>query len=74
LRPVQANSSQDPISKRTRAKWTGGVAQAAEYWLCKCNDRRSNPNTPKIIIIKRKQQMLVRTWENEKLYALLVGM
>jgi hypothetical protein len=27
-RPAQANSSWDPISKITRAKWTGGVAQA----------------------------------------------
>jgi hypothetical protein len=25
-----------PISKITRAKWTGGVAQAAECLLCKC--------------------------------------
>jgi hypothetical protein len=36
LRPAQANRSQDPISKITRAKWTGGVAQAAERLLCKC--------------------------------------
>jgi hypothetical protein len=36
LRPAWANSSQDPISKITRAKWTGGVAQAMEYLLCKC--------------------------------------
>jgi hypothetical protein len=28
LRPEQANSSKDPISKITRAKWTAGVAQA----------------------------------------------
>jgi hypothetical protein len=27
LKPSQANSLQDPISKITRAKWTGGVAQ-----------------------------------------------
>jgi hypothetical protein len=26
-RPAQANSWQDPISKITRGKWTGGVAQ-----------------------------------------------
>jgi hypothetical protein len=25
-----------PISKITTAKWTGGVAQAAEHLLCKC--------------------------------------
>jgi hypothetical protein len=35
-RLVQANSSQDPISKISRAKWTGGVAQVAEHLLCKC--------------------------------------
>jgi hypothetical protein len=29
-RSVQANSSKDPISKITRATWTGGVAQVAE--------------------------------------------
>jgi hypothetical protein len=27
LRPAWANSSRDLISKKTRAKWTGGVAQ-----------------------------------------------
>jgi hypothetical protein len=31
LRPGWANRSQDPISKMTRAKWTGGVAQVAEH-------------------------------------------
>jgi hypothetical protein len=34
-RPDWANSSQDPISKLTREKWTGGVAQAVEHLLCK---------------------------------------
>jgi hypothetical protein len=29
-RPAQANGSQDPISKITRAQWTGGVAQAVD--------------------------------------------
>jgi hypothetical protein len=28
------NSSQDPISKMTRAKWAGGVAQVVEHLLC----------------------------------------
>jgi hypothetical protein len=27
LRPVQAKSSRDPISKITTAKWTGGVTK-----------------------------------------------
>jgi hypothetical protein len=30
LRPAWANTSQDPISKITRAKWTRGVAEAIE--------------------------------------------
>jgi hypothetical protein len=34
LRPAGANSLQDLISKITRTKWTGGVAQA-ECLLCK---------------------------------------
>jgi hypothetical protein len=34
-RPVQANSSRDPISKITRAKWTGGMAQVVECLLFK---------------------------------------
>jgi hypothetical protein len=34
----QANSSQDPISKITRAKWTGSVAQVVERLLCKCKN------------------------------------
>jgi hypothetical protein len=30
-RPIPVNSAQDPISKITRAEWTGGVAQATEF-------------------------------------------
>jgi hypothetical protein len=34
-RPAPANNSRDPaISKITRTKQTGGVAQAIEYLLC----------------------------------------
>jgi hypothetical protein len=36
LRPPWANSSRGPISKITRAKWAGVVAQAVEHLLCKC--------------------------------------
>jgi hypothetical protein len=36
--PAQANTSEDPISKINRAKWTGDVAQAAEHLLCKCEE------------------------------------
>jgi hypothetical protein len=35
-RPAWANSSGDSISKITRAKWTGLVAQVVECLLCKC--------------------------------------
>jgi hypothetical protein len=34
LRPAWANTSGDPNSKITGAKWTGGMAQAVEYLLC----------------------------------------
>jgi hypothetical protein len=44
LRPIQANSSRDPISKITRAKWTGGVAQAVECMLCKHETLNSSPS------------------------------
>jgi hypothetical protein len=36
LKPAQTNSSTDPIFKITRANWTGGVAQAVDHLLCKC--------------------------------------
>jgi hypothetical protein len=36
-----------PISKITRATWTGGVAQAIEHLLCKCEALNSNPNLKK---------------------------
>jgi hypothetical protein len=42
LRPAWENSVRDPISKITRAKWTGGVAQVVEYLLCKCKTPCSN--------------------------------
>jgi hypothetical protein len=35
------------ISKITTAKWIGGVAQAAEYLLCKHEALNSNPIPPK---------------------------
>jgi hypothetical protein len=33
-RPTWANSSQDPISKITRAKWTGGMTHCASQAQC----------------------------------------
>jgi hypothetical protein len=47
LRPDQANNSQDLISKITRAKWTGGVAQAIESLLCMHKALSSNPSITK---------------------------
>jgi hypothetical protein len=35
LRPAWANSLKDPISKITRARWTGDMAQVVEHLLCK---------------------------------------
>jgi hypothetical protein len=35
LRPAQANSLWDPISKRTTVKWTGGVTQVVACLLYK---------------------------------------
>jgi hypothetical protein len=44
---VQASQGklQDPISKITRAKWAGGVAQALEHLLSKWEALSSNPST-----------------------------
>jgi hypothetical protein len=38
------NSSRDPISKISRAEWTGGVVQKVEHLLCKCRALSSNPS------------------------------
>jgi hypothetical protein len=46
LRPAWVNSLQDHISKITRAKWTGGVAQVIESLLCK-NEFKSQSYTKK---------------------------
>jgi hypothetical protein len=53
-RPALANSSWDPISKLTREKWMGGVAQVLEHLLCKSQDLNSQP-LPKIYIIYHDQ-------------------
>jgi hypothetical protein len=37
----------DPMSKTTRVKWTGGVAQVVERMLFKCQGQSSNPSTKK---------------------------
>jgi hypothetical protein len=46
-RPGWANSSWDPISKITRTKWTGAVAQKVQHMLCKCKVLSSNPSPTK---------------------------
>jgi hypothetical protein len=60
LRPAQANSSQDPISNITRAKWTVDVAQMVDLLFCKCEALSSNTNSTK------KNY----TFNNPKLYSL----
>jgi hypothetical protein len=42
--PAWANSSQDPVSKITRTKWTGGVAQVTE---CKALSSHISPTKTK---------------------------
>jgi hypothetical protein len=46
-RPEQANSSQDPVSKITGAKWIEGKAQAVKYLLCKHKALNSKPSLTK---------------------------
>jgi hypothetical protein len=44
----RTNNSQDPpISKLTRAKWTGGVAQVVEHLLYTYKVSSSNPSSIK---------------------------
>jgi hypothetical protein len=45
-RPAQANSSRDSISKITRGKWTGGIAQVVELLLYKYDEALSSNTTP----------------------------
>jgi hypothetical protein len=42
-----ANSSQDPISKITTAKYSRDVVQAVECLLCRCGTLSSNSNPSK---------------------------
>jgi hypothetical protein len=44
LRPACTNSLQDAISKITRAKPAGSVAQAVKYLFCKHKALSSNPS------------------------------
>jgi hypothetical protein len=58
-RLAQANSSRDPISKTTRAKRTGAVAQVTECLLCKQGFLSSNPVPPQK---KKKNHNQVRNY------------
>jgi hypothetical protein len=40
------NLNDHPISKITRAKWTGNVVQTVEHLLCKHEALSPNPSTP----------------------------
>jgi hypothetical protein len=60
-RPAQANSSRDPISKITRAKWTAGVAQMVEHLLWNCEALSSNIGPTK----KQTKKTLIRVLTKE---------
>jgi hypothetical protein len=47
---------QKPISKITKAKWTGGVAQAVDGLLCKLKALSSNSGNTKKKKVKMKQK------------------
>jgi hypothetical protein len=49
-RPAQANSLQHPISKITRAKWTGDMILMVEHLLCQVQSppKRKKNTKPKI--------------------------
>jgi hypothetical protein len=55
------------ISKITRAKWIGGLAEGAECLLCKCEDLSSNPSPT-----KNKEIQSVRFYGATNLKLLLV--
>jgi hypothetical protein len=66
-RPSQANSLQDPISKITKTKWTGGVAQSVECLLCKCRALTSNSSPTRK---KKKNKNLKHLWGLIELHVL----
>jgi hypothetical protein len=39
------NPSRDPVSKITRAKWTGSMAQVLEYLVCKVQSTEFKPQS-----------------------------
>jgi hypothetical protein len=65
-RIAQGNNSQDPISKITRGKWTGGMAQAVELLLCECEALNSPERERKRndLKVSKSAQMLALVREN----------
>jgi hypothetical protein len=64
-----------PISKITRAKWTGGMAQAVERLVCKCEALSSNPNTKrKIKYLKCNQCRPLRTQLRKAVFGRDIGL
>jgi hypothetical protein len=59
IRPAQANSLKDPISKITRAKWTEGVVQEVECLLCKPQSHPPPKKTRKHLHYSVKKKNLV---------------
>jgi hypothetical protein len=57
-KPAWANSSQDPISKISRVKWTKGEAQVVECLLSKRKALSSSPNPTKKFVEKRLVSVL----------------
>jgi hypothetical protein len=51
-----------PISKITTVKWTGGVVQAVEITLCKCEALIQTPVSPKQKTKKKKTGWDVLQW------------
>jgi hypothetical protein len=58
-RPAQADSSWDPISKITTAKWTGGVAQAIEHLLLQARSSEFRPQSPPPHTHTRKDSLYI---------------
>jgi hypothetical protein len=60
------NSSQDPISKITRAKWTGGVAQVVKHLLCKhealSHKKKKGKKDVKPFLVVQKEPNLFTGW------------
>jgi hypothetical protein len=59
---------QDPISKTTRAKRAGHVAQVVKCLLLKHKGLSSNPHTTKKKVAKLKNRLLISSLPNRHMY------